>query len=70
MNITGVEIINVLAIIGVSHLLLAALSMVELKLIPFYTRSEKKLWFIKIWMMPLIGSLLFHQKAKSGWRNI
>ena len=37
MDLTEAEIIKVIGIIGLLHVLLATLSMVELKLIPFYS---------------------------------
>jgi len=70
MDSTEVEIIRLLGIIGLPHLLLAILSMVELKMIPFYTLSVKKRWFIVIWLLPIIGAFLFHQRAKLGWQKI
>ena len=70
MELTGVEIIKFLGIIGVAHLLLAILSMVELKMIPFYTLSVKKRWFIVICLLPIIGAFLFHQRARLGWQKI
>jgi len=70
MDLTEVEIIRLLDIIGVAHLLLAILSMVELKMIPFYTLSVKKRWFIVIWLFPIIGTFLFHQRARLGWQKI
>lgn len=70
MNLTEAEIFKVLGIIGIPHLLFVVLSMMELKIIPFYTLSVKKRWFIVILMLPLIGPLLFHLKARLGWRKI
>jgi len=70
MDLTEVEIIRLLGIIGVAHLLLAILSMVELKMIPFYTLSVKKRWFIVIWLLPIIGAFLFHLRARLGWQKI
>lgn len=70
MNLTENEIIKILEFIGILHLVLALLSMLELKLIPFYTPTVKVLWFILIWMLPLIGPVLFHLAARYGWRKI
>jgi len=70
MNLTEAEIFKILGIIGIPHLLFAILSMIELKIIPFYTLSVKKRWFIVILMLPLIGPFLFHLKARLGWRKI
>jgi len=70
MNFTGVEIIRLLGVTAIAHLLLAILSMVELKMIPFYTLSVKKRWFIVICLLPIIGAFLFHQRARLGWQKI
>jgi len=69
MNLTEVEIFRLLVVIAIPHLLLVILSMVELKMIPFYTHPVKKYWFIIILILPIIGPFLFHQKARLGWKK-
>lgn len=70
MNLTEMEIIKLVGIAGVSHFLLAILFTIELKLIPFYSMLIKIFWFFIIWMLPVIGVILFHLSARQGWRKI
>jgi len=70
MNFTETEFLKVISFIGIPHLILVVLSVMELKIIPFYSLSIKRRWFIIICMLPLIGPLLFHLRARIGWGKI
>ena len=70
MELIEIKFINVLILIAISHLILAILSTVELKLIPFYSFKVKVFWFLVIWILPVIGSFYFHIIARSGWKKI
>jgi len=70
MIVTEEILTNTLYIVSILHLILALLAMVELKFIPFYKVFTKTFWFIFIWCIPILGTLIFHSVSKSGWDKI
>jgi len=70
MVVTEEILTNTVYIVALLHLILAVLAMVELKFIPFYKSLSKYFWFIIIWLIPILGTLIFHSIAKFGWDKI
>ncbi len=45
----------------IAHILVSLLFTIELKTIDTYTTKEKIIWFLLIWLIPLIGSYMFYK---------
>jgi len=70
MIVTEEILTKTIYVVGILHLILALLAMVELKFIPFYKFLGKSFWFVFIWALPILGTLMFHSIAKTGWDKI
>ena len=53
---------RLLIALAISHVFLAILFTIELKIIDIYTTKEKIIWFFIIWLIPVIGLFWFYQQ--------
>ena len=51
----------------VPALILSMLSTSEVVEYPLFSRAERAVWFLVLWLLPYAGVLLVHRKLGLGW---
>ncbi len=63
------NLITILGIIGIIHFFLALFTTIELWEFPLIKFIKKILWLVVIWLIPIIGVILFRNKYSIGWAS-
>ena len=62
-------ILIILGFIGLFHIFLAFIATKDIIDYPLFTTRKKTYWLILIWLIPFIGSNLYHRNVGYDWNS-
>ena len=60
-------IVIILGVVGLLHLFIAIIATKDLIEYPLFSTQKKYFWFSLIWLLPFIGSNLYHRSVGYDW---
>ncbi len=67
VNKMKLSLIHFLSSIGIIHVAIAIFTTKELFEYPLIKKQTKPYWFVLIWLIPIVGAILFRNYYKLGW---